>query len=415
VLREDHVFAALLALMALQIVLDLVSGSWALQILGICYAVIFFGVVTFQRWAHTAAVWLMGMGLLGSLLNLFGLALLPILALQFAVSDLAIARSWLFWFIATGTYVFVLVVLMERRAYFEGVHARVPPKRRRLKDVLASAKKDLKPIDPYERRAPVGDESPQTTAAERRSQPSAYDPMAETPAAQRTDAPPPAMPTVSEGEAAREGRTPAAHDGWQQAASSGVTCTRCGNEFARGLPACPHCAAAAPAAGAPPAATGAQAPPGHGPTEGVALPPRQESDDRYRVEPMKPAPGQAGQDWIGVGRALSWAHIRDLARQDRVFGTLLALLVLQALMVVASGKVVAIIGALAIIWGILILNVWAYWGALIISAMLALWHLRLLAQADEIAGTGGMVLFGAIAAMNLMIVGLLLARRERFG
>jgi len=143
----------------------------------------------------------------------------------------------------------------------------------------------------------------------------------------------------------------------------------------------------------------------------VTLPPRQVSHDHYRVEP---APRQVGQDWDGVGKALSWGYIRDLAGQDPVFGLLLALLVLQALVVVAAGTPLAIIGAVAIIWGIITLHMLAFWGALTVSAMLALWHLRLLSVADEVGGTGGMVFFGAVAGLNLLIVGLLLARRQRF-
>ena len=362
VLRQDHVFAALLVLMALMIALEVASGSWPARILGICQAVGFFGILTFQRWAHTVVVWLVGVGLLSSAIGLFGLVLQPL----HVSSQLAVASSWLSWLITTATCVFVLVVLMERRAYFEGAQARVPPKQRRLKDVWASAKHDLKPADPYEVRAPVDDARPRTTAAQRRIEPSAYDPMGETAASQRPDGTSPQMPILSDRDTPRDGR-----------------------------------------------GTDAQAPPRPGtePTRKVTLPPRQASHDRYRVEP---APGQVGQDCDGVRKALSWGHIRDLARQDPVFGLLLALLVLQAIVVVAGGSPMAIIGAAAIICGIIILNVWAFWGALVVSAMLALWHLRLLSVADEVGGTGGMVFFGAVAGLNLLIVGLLLARRERF-
>lgn len=362
VLRQDHVFAALLALMALLIALEVASGSQVMRVLAICQAVGFFGILTFQRWAHTVVVWLMGVGLLSSAIGLFRLVLQPL----YVDSQLALATSWLSWLITTAICVFALVVLMERRAYFEGAQARVPPKQRRLKDVWANAKQDLKPADPYEVRAPVDDARPRTTAAERRLEPSAYDPMGETAASQRPDATSPQMPTLSDSDAPRDGRGP-----------------------------------------------DAKAPPMRGPepTRKVTLPPRQVSHDHYRVEP---APRQVGQDWDGVGKALSWGYIRDLAGQDPVFGLLLALLVLQALVVVAAGTPLAIIGAVAIIWGIITLHMLAFWGALTVSAMLALWHLRLLSVADEVGGTGGMVFFGAVAGLNLLIVGLLLARRQRF-
>ncbi len=200
--REDQVFGALLAWMTLNAIVAVVylgraiagTGMWPLFAgTTVLNCAMLAGTLTLQRWAHTVVVWLAGMGLLGAAFNLFGRFLSPL----FTSSVASWGSGWLAWLIQTATLVFVLVVLCERTAYFEGVRGRVPPKRRRLRDVWASAKRDLKRVDPYEQRDFASEEPIRPTADARRTQPSAFDRHAQADTAGRAGEPSSRVPAAA--------------------------------------------------------------------------------------------------------------------------------------------------------------------------------------------------------------------------
>ncbi len=141
-LREDQVFAALLGLMIIQLVLSFASlagradtGS-PFVISGIAWvllqSVMVWGILALQRWAHTVLIWSAGISIIGGLLGSVSLVLAPLRT----DSVLELFLIWVQWILGIAGGVFVLVVLSERSAYFDGTSARVTPKRTRLKDFL---------------------------------------------------------------------------------------------------------------------------------------------------------------------------------------------------------------------------------------------------------------------------------------
>ena len=138
----------------------------------------------------------------------------------------------------------------------------------------------------------------------------------------------------------------------------------------------------------------------------------EDMDQRYRVEPMAPAPGQEPET--------SWAYIRGIARADRLFAAVLVILALQVLVAFMAGSIFgAVIGGL-ILWGVLSLRWWGYWlallGALVGLLMSTAWAGIGMAAA---VGTGtvglGLIYFALSAATNLFIALVLFTRRQHFG
>jgi hypothetical protein len=158
----------------------------------------------------------------------------------------------------------------------------------------------------------------------------------------------------------------------------------------------------------------------HSAEEAVAAPDGdgtdEEEDARYRVDALEPATGQTSVlDRNAIRSALSWTYLRGAVREDPVFGALLALLVLQALLMIVYLNPLAIVGGVALVWGVLTMQRWAYWLALIASAILALYHfLILLAMGWNVEGLG-LGIYCVIIVVNLGVVCLLLARRNDFG
>jgi hypothetical protein len=425
--REDQVFGLLLAWMTLNSLAAIANLARAVATAGLsplfmpfqlaapvltCGMLI--ATLTLQRWGHTAVVWMAGMGLLFAALSLFGQFLSPLLSSSVA----SWLGGWFGWLLQTGTLVFVLIVLCERSAYFEGIHGRAPPKRRRLKDVWAGAKSDLRRVDPYEQRDSSEEETARATMPARHTRPSKFDPKAPAEAARPAGPAPAQMSTVARESVMSAGAPPQAPAAGQAKPPSVATCTRCGNEVSCELPGCPHCAQRGPVDDGGPAGGPAGKPvrTTAGASRGVSAPPPQPTGDDYRAEPVEVAAGQAGEvNWAGVKGVLNWTYVRALAREDKALGVVLAVLALQALLTTLNLNFVATAGGLAIIWGILTLQRWAYWFAMLLSAGIALWHLRLITVAQEIAGVGGLALYGAIGVLNLLVIVLLVARQERFG
>jgi hypothetical protein len=141
VLSEDQVFAALLGVLVFQAILSLASLArtelesaafvWGLAWFALRSAMVV-GLLCFQRWAHTALVWAAGVSIMWGAIS----ALLLLLAPLSGQSGLALLVMWVQWVVGIAGGVFMLVVLAERSAYFEGIGSRIEPKRTRLRDFL---------------------------------------------------------------------------------------------------------------------------------------------------------------------------------------------------------------------------------------------------------------------------------------
>lgn len=135
-------------------------------------------------------------------------------------------------------------------------------------------------------------------------------------------------------------------------------------------------------------------------------------DERYRVEPMEVAPGQEPET--------SWVYIRGIARADKLFAAVLVILALQVLVGFMAGSLFsAIIGGL-IVWGVLSLQWWGYWlallGALVGLLVSAAWAGIGMAAAIGTGTVGlGLIYFAVSAATNLFIALVLFTRRQHFG
>ena len=365
--REDQIFGVLLGLMAVQVVVAATGvarvaaeGGWwhvsGMFLLG--YLVMLGGILTLQRWAHTVVVWLAGVSLIGAALGLLWMFLAPLRV----HSGMALTGMWFSWVFRVASAVFVLVVLCERTAYFEGIGARVAPKRRKLADFLKrehwekAGKREEAPTPPVPRRADT------------QSHPSTY-----------------AGP----------------HGGGPQREGAGV-------ETPGG-----------PEEGAPAADGGGLQPLGGAPTaipQRPRIPRRGERDDEYRVEPLPPAPGQrGGVDLEGAREVLSWGNISDLARRDRLFGALLGVLALQVLVMAVNLNVWATFGAVALFWGVLTRQQWGYWLAFGLAVLQALVHLGLLAAAFGSASALGLGYYVLIVGINVFVIVVLVKRAGQFG
>lgn len=188
-----------------------------------------------------------------------------------------------------------------------------------------------------------------------------------------------------------------------------VRCAWCRKMMPEGAEACPHCRRAVRTdelrplggEGAEPAAGG----------KAWEKPPAT-IEEKHRVERLPPAEGQEP--------AGSWAQIRGIARADKVFAAMLAILALQVLMAFLGGSMLgAILGGL-ILWGVLSFQWWGYWLALLgaLFGLLASVSFIGLGMASAIqSGTIGLGLmyFEMSAATNLFIALVLFTRRQHFG
>ncbi len=392
-IKVDQVFGLLLALMVLSLLNWFVSAAraavagefWYLQgVVAVFMLAMLVGILTFQRWAHTVVVWLAGGAAIGALIGAFKLVVAP----AFVESGLLLVWMWVNWVFTTAVMIFVLVVLCERSAYFEGAGARVEPKRTRLADFLRK--------EHWEKAGSRPDpELPQTAPRPKMaSRPSQYaGPHAAD--EQRPTAGGGTMPTVERAAAHARAAMRPLPSAPQEA--SGQETERAEDEGLRPL--------GGPSAPPPPAA---QPPP----------PASQSADSRYKVEPLPPAPGQAPTDWSAMRRAASWAHLKELAREDPLFGALLVALAAQGLLIVIlQPRLWSMLGAVGLVWAVASLRRWAYYAALMLSSLLAFGHVLLLYSAyatyDGIEA-GGLVYYLGMIAVNGFIALALLARREYF-
>jgi hypothetical protein len=135
-------------------------------------------------------------------------------------------------------------------------------------------------------------------------------------------------------------------------------------------------------------------------------------DERYRVEPMEVAPGQEPET--------SWVYIRGIARADKLFAAVLVILALKVLSSFMMFSVLGIFLSGAILWGVLSLQWWGYWLAIIFSLLDLLFALLMMASGMTSAMQSGMIdlmLIGAAwrAGANMFVVLVLYSRRQHFG
>jgi hypothetical protein len=369
--REDQVFGVLLGLLALNVVASaaLVFTSWGsgifiatrLASLLINIAVLL-GVLSLSRWVHTALVWLLATYLLLSLIGVIGLVLAPLMV----SSGWQLLLVWARTIFGLASMLFVLVVLCERSAYFGGMEGRAGPKRTKLRDFLRRGYWEEALARPGE-RPPVEPEAPRRRREEMRPAPQGQG---------RAE-----MPRL------RDGREkPEAMRGSGEA------------EELEGLG--PFGGEAGPA------------PPSQGPTGAW----RVGVGDRYRVEPLPPAPGQAGSGLTEARGVLSVEHVRTVVTEDRTLGWALGAMGLQLVLIAFTLNLWAILGAVAVIWGVLAFQRWGLWLALATSMVQVGGHAIVLAalRVKGLVSPGALAYFVVIFGLNLLIVVVLIARRERF-
>jgi hypothetical protein len=375
VLKDDQVFALLVGLMALDVVIT-AAGAVRQEsvasglVMPLFVLVMLVGVLTFQRLVHTILVWLAGVGIIMAGLGAVRLMLAP----AHVDSGLVLLAMWFGWVLNVATMIFVLVVLCERRAYFEGAGSRPEPKRTRLREFLrreylrhALARPGDRPEEP----APA----PRTGM---RSRPSEY-----------------------------EGRPALEEPGVGASMASLEEQTEAGKPAAV-EPQAPEVEGLRPFGGGSMAKT----------TRGLDQERLEARAADYRVEPLPPAPGQAdGMDWEAMKGVLNWGHIREMIRQDVLFGWLLAALALQAALTLMRPNFWVIAAAAVLIWGVLTLQRWGYYLALALAGLQALGHFVLL----SVVRSGGQEVEAwvtayalAVAALNLFILLALIARRHLF-
>lgn len=138
----------------------------------------------------------------------------------------------------------------------------------------------------------------------------------------------------------------------------------------------------------------------------------EDMDQRYRVEPMEVAPGQESET--------SWAYIRGIARADKLFAAVLVILALKALSSFVMFSALGILVSGAILWGVLSLQSWGYWLAMIFSLLDLLWALTMLGMGMAAATQSGamslMLILGSWRLLaNGFVVLVLYSRRQHFG
>jgi hypothetical protein len=166
------------------------------------------------------------------------------------------------------------------------------------------------------------------------------------------------------------------------------------------------------AADAPGQETDRSAPAARKPVTERTRPPPSELDGVYRPQPLEPAPGQEPET--------SWEYIRGIARADKLFAAVLAILALELLVSLLSCSVIGVIISGAVFWGVLSLQWWGYWLAIILSLLGLLWALVGLAigmvSAIQTGTIGLLFIYPAIsAAGHVFILLVLFTRRQHFG
>ncbi len=374
VLKEDQVFAVLLGLMALNVLIPTVNAvlqaSWYALPIPAFMLMMLIGLLTFQRIVHTILVWMAGAGLIMAGLNVVRLLIMPLVI----DSGWQLFVIWLGWVLNIITMIFVLVVLCERNAYFEGRGSRPEPKRTRLREIFSKEYLSYALARPGDR--PEEPSSP-SRKAEMRSAPSQF----------------------TEGSAIeRPGSraTMASMDEIHEPPKPVIETETAGTEELR------------PFGGGSVAKT----------TRGLEQDFQEARAADYRVDPLPPAPGERDKmAWEEVRGVLSWSYLKEMARQDPLFGWLLAALALQGVLTLARPNFWAIAGAAALIWGVLTLQQWGYYLALMMAGLQVFGHLVLL----SVIHSGGGEVDAWVTGYGLVIVGLnlfifiaLLARRHLF-
>jgi len=188
-----------------------------------------------------------------------------------------------------------------------------------------------------------------------------------------------------------------------------VRCAWCRKMMPEGAEACPHCRRAVTTDGLRPLGEGGE-PEAETPEKGWEKPPAT-IEEKHRVERLPPAEGQEP--------AGSWAQIRGIARADKVFAAMLAILAFQVLMAFLGASILGAILGGVILWGVLSFRWWGYWLALLgaLFGLLGSVSFMGLGMASAIqSGTIGLGLIysATSAATNLFIALVLFTRRQHF-
>ncbi len=136
----------------------------------------------------------------------------------------------------------------------------------------------------------------------------------------------------------------------------------------------------------------------------------EDMDQRYRVERMAPAEGQAPE--------MSWKYIGGLVRADRLFGVMLGMLGLGVVVLFLMGKWISAFMVGVMVWGVLTLQRWGYVMAMavagVFSVVLVVAVVSALVLGKQQVGFS-VAYFSALLAVNVFVIGVLFARRGRFG
>jgi len=120
------------------------------------------------------------------------------------------------------------------------------------------------------------------------------------------------------------------------------------------------------------------------------------------VEPLPPTPGQ---EPIG-----SWANITAIMRYDPLFGAVLGLLALNALLQAVMQAWFSAVIAAAMLWGIVTFRSWGYWIVMVGAGLGVVGGVAMLAFAE--GGRHWRAL--APVAINAFVLIVLYTRRDRF-
>ncbi len=117
-------------------------------------------------------------------------------------------------------------------------------------------------------------------------------------------------------------------------------------------------------------------------------------------------------------QAASWRHLKQLAREDALFGALLVALAAQGLLIAAlQPRFWSIVGAIGLVWAVASLRRWAYYAALALSSLFGFAHLLMLYSAYtgyEGLEAGGLAYYLGMVGVNTFIALILLAKRDYF-
>lgn len=179
--------------------------------------------------------------------------------------------------------------------------------------------------------------------------------------------------------------------------SSQPLCRWCGTAWKEGEALCPRCRRPVPD-------SDLRTLDGITPEGMVAAPPRPPVEAPHRPPPPKddPLPPVPGQEEFG-----SWASLRHIFREDKLFAVLLVLMALEMVLAFANGNNFGGSLVLILLWGIVTFTWWGYWIAMISAGLAVFQGLLFL-----LPGAGIFALLFIVP--NAFVLWVLYQRREMF-